>query len=80
VTAPTTHVLCPMKVNGKSTLEGPLAKSMKASNAITKLMTLDLKFVKSSHKVTGNGKGFLVHVMEVYRGSRGVVLLNLTSV
>lgn len=57
-----------------------MAKSMKASNAITKLMTLDLKFVKSSHKVTGNGKGFLVHVMEVYRGSRGVVLLNLTSV
>ena len=36
--------------------------------------------MKSSHKVTGSGKGFLVHVMEAYRGSRGVALLIRTSV
>jgi len=46
---------------------------MKASTVITKLMTcVDLKFVKYSHKVTGSCKGFLVHVMEAYRGSRCV--------
>ena len=81
MTLPTIHVSCPMKFNGKSTLEGPSAKSMKACTVITKLMTcVNVKFVKSSHKVTGSGKGFLVHVMEAYRGSRGVALLILTSV
>jgi hypothetical protein len=70
-----------MEVNGKSNLEGPLAKSMKASSVITKLITcVDIKFVKSSHKVTGSGKGFLVHVIEAYRGRRDVVLFILTSV
>lgn len=70
-----------MKVNGKSILEGLLAKSVKASSVITKLMTcMDIKFVKSSHKVTGIGKGFLVHVMEAYRRRRDVAVFILTSV
>lgn len=52
-----------------------MAKSLKASTVITKLMIcVDVKFVKSSHKVTDSGKGFLVHVVEAYRGSRGVAL------
>lgn len=68
-----------MKHNGKSTHEGPLAKSKKASAVVTKLMTcVDVQFVKSSRKVTGNGKGFLVHVMEAYGRIRGVALLILT--
>lgn len=66
---------------GKSTLEGPLAKSVKAPTVSTKLMPcVDVKFVKSSHKVTGSDKGFLVHVMEAYRVRRDVALVILTSV
>jgi len=46
-----------------------LAKSMMASTVITKLWTcMDVTFVKSSNKVSDSGKGFLVHVMEAYRG------------
>lgn len=58
-----------------------MAKSMKASTVITELMTcVVVTFVKSSHKVTGSGKGFLVHFMEAYRGRRDVVVFILTSV
>jgi len=51
------------------TLEGPLAKSVKASTVITKLRTcVDVTFVKSFNRVPDSGKGFLVHVMEACRG------------
>jgi hypothetical protein len=70
-----------MKGNGKSTLEGPFSKPVKASAVITKLMTyVDVTFMKSSLKVTGSGKDFLVHIMEAYKGGRGVALFILTSV